>query len=108
MAGDRLEGEEKLIILVVFLLTWLDLFENDEVERRVSSFFFFLKDFTYLFLAAQGVYCYVGFSLVAVSRGCSLAAVCGSPAVVPPAEPGSRACGCQFRHVGSGSRAQAQ
>ena len=44
MAGDRLEGEEKLIILVVFLLTWLDLFENDEVERRVSSFFlFFLK-----------------------------------------------------------------
>ena len=37
MAGDRLEGEEKLIILVVFLLTGLDFFENDEVERRVSG-----------------------------------------------------------------------
>ena len=42
MAGERLEGEEKLMILGVFLLTWLDLFENDEVER---GFFFFLSFF---------------------------------------------------------------
>lgn len=70
---------------------------------------FLKKDFTYVFLAAQGLYCCMGFSPVAVSRGCSLAAVCGSPpAAVPPAEPGSRSCGRQFRHVGSSSRAQAQ
>ena len=56
MAGERLEGEEKLMILGVFLLTWLDLFENDEVERVffLSFFFFFFKDFTCVFLAAQG------------------------------------------------------
>ena len=45
MAGERLEGEEKLMILGVFLLTWSDLFENDEVERGFFFFlfFFFLK-----------------------------------------------------------------
>ena len=44
------------MILGVFLLTWLDLFENDEVERVffLSFFFFFFKDFTCVFLAAQG------------------------------------------------------
>ena len=41
----------------------------------VSACWFFLSLFIYLFLAALGLHCYVGFSLVAVSGGYSLVAV---------------------------------
>ena len=43
MAGESLEGEEELVISVVFLLTW---FESDnEVERRFFEKGFYLRIF---------------------------------------------------------------
>ena len=40
-------------------------------------FFFYCFLFIYLFLAVLGLHCCLGFSLVAVSGGCSVVAVCG-------------------------------
>ena len=52
------------------------------VRLRLDFFFFNFYLFIHLFLTVLGLRCYVGFSLVAASGGCSLAAVRGSLAAV--------------------------
>ena len=43
----------------------------------VYLFIYFKNLFIYLFIAALGLHCFRGFSLVAESRGYSIVAVCG-------------------------------
>ena len=54
----------------------------DKMSISSIAHFFFLKKFKYLFLAVLVLHCYTGFSLVAMSRGCSLVAVRGLLIVV--------------------------
>ena len=41
-----------------------------------TPFISFLNDFIYLFLAVLGLHCYMSFSVVVVSGGCSLVVLC--------------------------------
>ena len=43
---------------------------------KETPFISFLNDFIYLFLAVLGLRCYMSFSVVVVSGGCSLVVLC--------------------------------
>ena len=66
--------------LFMCLLAFVHLFWIKCLFRPLHIFF--LKKFKYLFLAVLVLHCYTGFSLVAMSRGCSLVAVRGLLIVV--------------------------
>ena len=70
-------------------------------EQKSADLSLFFNYFIYLFLVVLGFFCRTGFSLVAVSGGCSLVVVCGLPLVGEHGHPRGCAGLAIPQHVGS-------